>query len=137
MSGLLPSALQSAPVEVGDDDAMTAGEAAAHDSGHDMVDPDNVSEPAMMPGPAPDMAGDPSELLSKTAGTHDDSDSGMGGATLPAALPDTPVYKRPVIEVEVPGLDAPRALGRDAMMKKLDELRQRGLASGAEETEIK
>ena len=56
---------------------------------------------------------------------------------LPAALPDTPVYPRPVIEVEVPGLDAPRALGRDAMMKKLDELRQRGLTEAGEEPEAK
>ena len=56
---------------------------------------------------------------------------------LPAALPDTPVYPRPVIEVEVPGLDAPRALGRDAMMKKLDELRQRGLVDAIKEPEAK
>ena len=56
---------------------------------------------------------------------------------LPAALPDTPVYKRPVIEVDVPGLDAPRALEREAMMKKLDELRQRGLAGSDSETETK
>ena len=56
---------------------------------------------------------------------------------LPAALPDTPVYPRPVIEVEVPGLDAPRALERDAMMKKLDELRQRGLTGAGEEPEAK
>ena len=56
---------------------------------------------------------------------------------LPAALPDTPVYPRPVIEVEVPGLDAPRALGRDAMLKKLDELRQRGLTDAGEEPEAK
>jgi hypothetical protein len=33
-----------------------------------------------------------------------------------------------MIEVTVPGLDAPRALERDAMMKKLSEFRQRGLA---------
>ena len=46
-----------------------------------------------------------------------------------AAMPDRPVYPRPVIEVTVPGLDAPRALEREAMTKKLTELRQRGLAT--------
>lgn len=68
------------------------------------------------------------------------SDEVAGGIippALPAALPDTPVYKRPVIEVEVPGLDAPRALEREAMMKKLDELRQRGLADSDSEVGTK
>jgi len=51
-----------------------------------------------------------------------------------AAMPDRPVYPRPVIEVMVPGLDAPRALEREVMMKKLTELRQRGLVA-AEDTE--
>jgi len=51
-----------------------------------------------------------------------------------AAMPDRPVYPRPVIEVTVPGLDAPRALEREVMMKKLTELRQRGLVA-AEDTE--
>ena len=37
----------------------------------------------------------------------------------------------------MPGLDAPRALERDAMMKKLDELRQRGLTGAGEEPEAK
>ena len=72
-----------------------------------------------------------------TLNTADDIASDTAVPHLPAALPDTPVYKRPVIEVEVPGLDAPRALGRDAMIKKLDELRQRGLASAAEDAETK
>lgn len=55
-----------------------------------------------------------------------------------AAMPDRPVYARPaypqhlyprpMIEVTVPGLDAPRALEREAMIKKLSEFRQRGLA---------
>ncbi|MEC8515185.1 MAG: hypothetical protein VXY86_01520 [Pseudomonadota bacterium] len=63
--------------------------------------------------------------------------SGTAVPTLPAALPDTPVYPRPVIEVEVPGLDAPRALERDAMMKKLDEFRQRGLANAGGKPEAK
>ena len=53
---------------------------------------------------------------------------------LRAAMPDRPVYPRPVIEVTVPGLDAPRALEREAMMKKLGELRERGLAA-ADDTE--
>ena len=56
-----------------------------------------------------------------------------------AAMPDRPVYSRhlypqPVIEVTVPGLDAPRALEREAMMNKLNEFRQRGLVL-AEEAE--
>ena len=51
------------------------------------------------------------------------------GRILQAAMPDRPVYPRPVIEVTVPGLDAPRALEREAMMKKLGELRERGLAA--------
>jgi hypothetical protein len=37
-------------------------------------------------------------------------------------------YPRPVIEVTVPGLDGPRALTREAMIRKLSEFRQRGLA---------
>ena len=48
------------------------------------------------------------------------------------AMPNRPVYPRPVIEVMVPGLDMPRTLEREAMMKKLDELRQRGLAAAGE-----
>jgi len=49
-----------------------------------------------------------------------------------AAMPDRPVYPRPVIEVTVPGLDAPRALEREVMLKKLTEFRQRGLAAADE-----
>ncbi len=70
-------------------------------------------------------------------------DSGEDRAPL-AAMPDRPVYPRavypqhlyprPVIEVTVPGLDAPRALERDSVIKKLGEFRQRGLAA-AEEAE--
>ncbi|MEC7211915.1 MAG: hypothetical protein VXW25_07860 [Pseudomonadota bacterium] len=47
----------------------------------------------------------------------------------PEALPDAPVYSKPVIEVDVPGLDAPRALQRDAIARKLGELRKRGLTT--------
>ena len=47
----------------------------------------------------------------------------------PAALPDAPVYSKPVIEVEVPGLDETRSLQRDSITKKLGELQKRGLAS--------
>lgn len=53
------------------------------------------------------------------------TDSGV----LPVAMPDRPVYPRPVIEVTVPGLDAPRVLEREAMIKKLSEFRERGLAA--------
>ena len=51
------------------------------------------------------------------------------GRMLQAAMLDRPVYPRPLIEVTVPGLDAPRALEREAMIKKLGELRQRGLVA--------
>ena len=47
----------------------------------------------------------------------------------PAALPDTSVYSKPVIEVEVPGLDETRSLQRDSIIRKLGELQRRGLAS--------
>ena len=47
----------------------------------------------------------------------------------PAALPDAPVYSKPVIEVEVPGLDETRSLQRDSIIRKLGELQKRGLAS--------
>ena len=47
----------------------------------------------------------------------------------PAALSDAPVYSKPVIEVEVPGLDQTRPLQRDSIIKKLAELQKRGLAS--------
>ena len=46
----------------------------------------------------------------------------------PAALPDAPVYSKPVIEVEVPGLDETRSLQRDSITRKLGELQKRGLA---------
>ncbi|MEC7645559.1 MAG: hypothetical protein VX508_05845 [Pseudomonadota bacterium] len=45
------------------------------------------------------------------------------------ALPDAPVYSKPVIEVEVPGLDETRSLQRDSITRKLGELQKRGLAS--------
>ena len=47
----------------------------------------------------------------------------------PAALPDAPVYSKPVIEVKVPGLDETRSLQRDSITRKLGELQKRGLAS--------
>ena len=47
----------------------------------------------------------------------------------PAALPDALVYSKPVIEVEVPGLDETRSLQRDSITRKLGELQKRGLAS--------
>jgi len=47
----------------------------------------------------------------------------------PAALPDAPVYSKPVIEVEVSGLDETRLLQRDSITRKLGELQKRGLAS--------
>ena len=47
----------------------------------------------------------------------------------PAALLDAQVYSKPVIEVEVPGLDETRSLQRDSITRKLGELQKRGLAS--------
>ena len=47
----------------------------------------------------------------------------------PAALPDAQVYSKPVIEVEVPGLDETRSLQRDSITRKLGELQKRGLTS--------
>ena len=47
----------------------------------------------------------------------------------PVAMPDAPVYSKPVIEVEVPGLDETRSLQRDSITRKLGELQKRGLAS--------
>ena len=47
----------------------------------------------------------------------------------PAALPDAPVYSKPVIEVEIPGLDETRSLQRDSITRKLGELQKRRLAS--------
>ena len=47
----------------------------------------------------------------------------------PAALPDAPVYSKPVIEVEAPGLDETRSLQRDSITRKLGELQKRRLAS--------
>ena len=47
----------------------------------------------------------------------------------PAAPPHVPVYSKPVIEVEVPGLDETRSLQRDSITKKFGELQRRGLAS--------
>ena len=46
-----------------------------------------------------------------------------------AALSEAPVYSKPVIEVEVPGLEETRSLQRDSITRKLDELQRRGLAS--------
>ena len=45
------------------------------------------------------------------------------------AADDAQVYSKPVIEVEVPGLDETRSLQRDSIIKKLGELQERGLAS--------
>ena len=42
---------------------------------------------------------------------------------------DAPVYSKPVIEVEVPGLDETRSLQRDSITRKLDELQRRGLTT--------
>ena len=47
----------------------------------------------------------------------------------PAALPDAQVHSKPVIEVEVPGLDETRSLQRDSITRKLGELQKRGLVS--------
>ena len=59
---------------------------------------------------------------------HDDLPE-LPAARGPAALPDAPVYSKPVIEVEVPGLDETRSLRRDSITRKLGELQRRGLTS--------
>ena len=42
----------------------------------------------------------------------------------PAAMLDAPVYSKPVIEVEVPGLDETRSLQRDSITRKLGGLQK-------------
>ena len=98
---------------------------------------DLAAETGLAVEPDQDLATVSSQDRPEAVGNHVEVASGPAAPALPAALPDTPVYPRPVIEVEVPGLDAPRALERDAMMKKLDELRQRGLTGAGEEPEAK
>ena len=68
-------------------------------------------------------------------GTQTQDDSMEQDSAPLAAMPDRPVYTRPVMEVTVPGLDAPRTLERQAIMNKLAEFRQRGLAEGFAEDE--
>ena len=102
----------------------------------DPADPIEVapthSEPAPTPQPRQadgDVAGD-QPAVQNTAETPDLPPSETRAPL--AAMPDRPVYPRPVIEVSVPGLDAPRALERESMMKKLSELQERGLAATEE-----
>lgn len=90
-------------------------------------------------------AGDDSAASASDAMPSPDTNTGMDDALTradsghtthmarPGALPDAPVYSKPVIEVDVPGLDAPRSLQRDAITKKLGELRKRGLATSEAE----
>jgi hypothetical protein len=66
----------------------------------------------------PDDADDAPDQLSKLPATRG-----------PVAMPDALVYNKPVIEVEVPGLDETRSLQRESITSKLGELQKRGLAS--------
>ena len=73
-------------------------------------------------------------VLPADAGVSNGNGNGAGHAAAavsatPDALLGAPVYSKPVIEVDVPGLDAPRSLQRDAIAKKLGELRKRGLTT--------
>ena len=68
------------------------------------------------------------DALADDAGDAPDRMPELPATRGPEALPDAPVYSKPVIEVEVPGLDETRSLQRDSITKKLGELQQRGLA---------
>jgi len=97
------------------------------------------SDDMLSSAPAAMLTTDPEEVTEPQGNGHHKSvaeaEPGHNGIQMPdtkaplAAMPDRPVYARPVIEVTVPGLDAPRALEREAMMKKLSEFRERGLAA--------
>ena len=107
------------------DDALVAGLAAdlAAEIGQEL------------PADTPDRASGPDSMPADTVngnGHGHGYGAGNGRSAHPArpeALPDAPVYGKPVIEVDVPGLDAPRALQRDAIARKLGELRKRGLTT--------
>ena len=103
---------------------------AAQQAGEEPVtlstDPEEPADPARSEDDHPlSMAGSMAEPV------HNGGQMPDSGTPL-AAMPDRPVYPRPVIEVTVPGLDAPRALEREAMTKKLLEFRERGLAAADE-----
>ena len=107
------------------DDALVAGLAAnlAAEIGQEL------------PADTPDRAIGPDSMPADTVnGNGHGHGYGVGNGrsahpVRPEALPDAPVYGKPVIEVDVPGLDAPRALQRDAIARKLGELRKRGLTT--------
>lgn len=143
MDGLAPESSQA------DDSLAAAVAGAGFDAGTDMpAATASAEDDALVAGLAADLAAEIGQELptdtpatgngldSMLAGTADGNGVGNGAGNghsahpaRPEALPDAPVYSKPVIEVDVPGLDAPRALQRDAIARKLGELRKRGLTT--------
>lgn len=139
MDGLAPESSQA------DDSLAAAVAGAGFDAGTDMpAATASAEDDALVAGLAADLAAEIGQELptdtpatgngpdSMLAGTADGNGAGNSHSAHPArpeALPDAPVYSKPVIEVDVPGLDAPRALQRDAIARKLGELRKRGLTT--------
>ena len=132
------------------DDSLAAAIAGAgFDSSDDMAAPTpSVEDDDLVAGLAADLAAEidqddqSTDMAADVSASDDMSDdtlpSGNGHnigpghfphLARPEALPDAPVYSKPVIEVDVPGLDAPRSLKRDAITRKLGELRKRGLTN--------
>lgn len=135
------------------DDSLAAAIAGAgFDAGNDTPErASRVEDDDLVAGLAADLAAeidaevdreDPRDMAANASGPDDMASdnrpagngfgNGNGHSPYPArpeALPDAPVYAKPVIEVNVPGLDAPRSLQRDAIAKKLGELRKRGLTN--------
>lgn len=143
MDGLAPESSQA------DDSLAAAVTSAGFDAGTDMpAATASAEDDTLVAGLAADLAAEIGQELptdtpatgngldSMLAGTADGNGVGNGAGNghsahpaRPEALPDAPVYSKPVIEVDVPGLDAPRALQRDAIARKLGELRKRGLTT--------
>ena len=154
MDGVAPkpeSASETPSQQVDDpiDDSLAAAIAGAgFDAGNDMPSPAaRVQDDDLVAGLAADLAAeidreDPRDIATNASGPDDAASdnrpagNGVGNGNghsphpaRPEALLDAPVYAKPVIEVDVPGLDAPRSLQRDAIAKKLGELRKRGLTN--------
>ncbi|MEC7238052.1 MAG: hypothetical protein VXW17_08490 [Pseudomonadota bacterium] len=143
MDGLAPESSQA------DESLAAAVAGAGFDAGTDMpAATASAEDDTLVAGLAADLAAEIGQELptdtpatgngpdSMLAGTADGNGVGNGAGNghsahpaRPEALPDAPVYSKPVIEVDVPGLDAPRALQRDAIARKLGELRKRGLTT--------
>lgn len=89
--------------------------------------PSDASEDELVAG----LAADPAMAMDGNQGENgfgkQNGHVPVAHSATPDALFDAPVYSKPVVEVDVPGLDSPRSLQRDAIAKKLGELRKRGL----------